>query len=535
MSSPAVNTQLIDRSYYQAGFTNEVAAYVGYFEKGPTNTPVFITDVNEFKFIFGRGIDLYHNCWYQVYNYLQYAKGIWVVRASGNKQWNANNLIYGDFIYIDSKEDFDNQYNSIETVDGIRVIAKTAGESGNLLAFAMFGKDTFDENKQIGYGYKAKDLFSSMNFNESGIIIFRNGKPVEKYQLHDYEVQNIRTLSKYCYIKVDDYVNLKQFFGDTLLELQHGSTNFATDDDFRAAHEILKNKDSYDIDIIIGNQLANELAIDVATSRKDCIAFIGLPTRFINFLKVNGDEGSECLYTEDGMIIVFGDYSIPKTIDGDNTQRLYDYIHQFDESTYVHFTSNIKMQKDGFTGKSKLVNIAADVAGLKSKASLISPWVPGAGLERGEILNADSIHVNFDMTAKKKLYQQGLNFIEGGMVVSQKTFTTKPSAFDRIHARSLFNHIEKTAERILRRFVFEENREAVRRTIALELKNLLNDVKANRGIDAGRVEVRPSKEDPSAIIIDVYIKPTYVTEFVQLRMTNTGANTISSILSSTLG
>lgn len=532
MTSPAVSTKLIDRSYYQAGFTNEVAAYVGYFEKGPVNTPVFVTDINEFKFIFGRGIDLYHNDWYQVYNYLQYASGIWVVRAAGNKQWNANN---GEFIFINSKEEFENQYDSIETIDGIRVIAKTPGESGNLLAFAFFGKDTYDDNKVIGYGYRARDLFTSMNFNESGLVIFRNGKVVESFQVSDYNKESILTSSKYCYIKVSDFITLRQFFGDTLLELSGGSTNFATDDDFRIAHETLKNKDSYDIDIIIGNQLANELAIDVASSRKDCIAFIGLPTRFINILKINDDNGSECLYTEDGMIIVFGDFTIPKTIDGDNTQRLFDYIHQFNESAFVHFTGNIKMQKDGFTGKSKLVNIAADIAGLKSKASLISPWTPGAGLERGEILNVDSIHVSFTAASKKKLYQQGLNFVEGGMMLSQKTFTTKQSAFERVHIRSLFNHIEKVTERILRRFVFEENREGVRRTIALELKNLLNDVKANRGIDAGRVEVRPSSEDPSTIIVDVYVKPTYVSEFIQLRITNTGANTISSILSSTLG
>ena len=124
MNSPTVQIQTIDKSYYQPGFTNEVAAYVGYFEKGPINEPVFITDINQFKFIFGRGVDLFHNDWYQVYNYLQYASGIWVVRASGNKQWNANN---GDSIYVNSKEEFEALYNDLDTVNGIRVIAKTPG------------------------------------------------------------------------------------------------------------------------------------------------------------------------------------------------------------------------------------------------------------------------------------------------------------------------------------------------------------------------------------------------------------------------
>lgn len=119
--------------------------------------------------------------------------------------------------------------------------------------------------------------------------------------------------------------------------------------------------------------------------------------------------------------------------------------------------------------------------------------------------------------------------------MSQKSFTSTPTAFGRISTRSLFNHIEKTTERILRKSIFEDNREGTRRTIALEIKNILNDVKANRGIDAGKVVVHPSAEDPRAITVDVYVKPTYISEFIQLRITNTGANTISDILSSSLG
>jgi hypothetical protein len=532
MSSPSVQTQTIDKSYYQPGFTNEIAAYVGYFEKGPVNTPVFITDINEFKFLFGRGIDLYHNDWYQVYNYLQYASGIWVVRAAGNKQWNANS---GSWLYINSKEEFEDQYNDIDTIDGIRVISKTPGESGNLLTFAFFGHLTFDANYEVHNGYRAKDLFTSMNDNESGVVIFRNGKVVEKFQLDTYSVNTISTLSKYVYVKVQDFNTLKEFYGATLIELKGGSTNFATDDDFKLAHDVLKNKESYDIDIIIGNQMANELAIDVAESRRDCIAFIGLPTNYINILKINGNNGAECLYTQDGQLIIFGNFNTPRTLSQADMERMYKYIETMPHSEFVHFTCNVKSQVDGFTGKTKLVNIAADAAGLKSKVSLISPWTAAAGLERGIILNGEAIQINIDAVSRKRLYARGMNFVENAMLMSQKTYIQKPSSFDRVHIRALFNHIEKSAERILRKSIFEENREGTRRTIALELKNLLNDVKANRGIEAGKVIVHPAIDDPRAITIDVYVKPTYISEYIQLRMNNTGTNTISSILSNTLG
>ena len=534
MNSPTVQIQTIDKSYYQPGFTNEVAAYVGYFEKGPINEPVFITDINQFKFIFGRGVDLFHNDWYQVYNYLQYASGIWVVRASGNKQWNANN---GDSIYVNSKEEFEALYNDLDTVNGIRVIAKTPGESGNLISVAFFGYYAYGQNLEIGFGQTARSLTNNMLENESLLVVFRNGKVVEKYTFNEFDTKDtLMNISKYVYIKRDHIENPYQnYFASNLIHLENGSTNFATDDDFRTAHDILKNKDSYYLDIIIGNQLANELAIDVAESRKDCLAFIGMPTRYIEFLKINGDNGSEVLYTEDGLIIVFGDFITPKNLDSEDSRRLYEYVDGLPQSEFVHFTANVKSQMDGFSGKPKLVNMAADAAGLKSKASLISPWTPGAGLEKGIILNGETIHVNIDTNGKKRLYQRGLNFVEGGILMSQKTFTSKPSAFDRVHTRSLFNHIEKTVERILRKFVFEENREGVRRTIALEVKNILNDVRVNRGIEAGKVVVHPAGDNPSAITVDVYVKPTYVAEFIQLRMNNVGSNTISSILSNTLG
>jgi hypothetical protein len=532
MSSPSVQVQSIDKSYYQPGFTNEIGAFVGYFEKGPINTPVFITDINEFKFIFGRGIDLYHNDWYQVYNYLQYSSGIWVVRAAGNKQWNANN---GDSIYINSKEEFDAQYDDIETIDGIRVIAKTPGEAGNLLAVAWFGALTYNSNFKIYGDYYAKDLFTHMADGEGGLVVFRNGKVVEKYNLAHYNIDTIRDVSKYVYIKIDDVTTLKDYFGDTVVELRYGSTNFATDYDFAHAYEELKNKDSYDIDIIIGNQMANELAIDLAESRKDCIAFCGLPTRFIDLLKIETPAGPECLYTETGQIIIFTDMPLNKNPSGQDVQKVLNYINRLNQSEFVHFTGNAKLQMDGFSGKAKMVNIAGDIAGLKAKASLTSPWTPGAGLERGIVLNGEEIFINYSTLDKKRLYQRGLNFVENGIVMSQKTFTTKQSAFGRVNIRSLFNHIEKTTERILRRSVFEENREGTRRTIALEIKNILNDVKANRGIEAGKVIVQPATDNPNLIVVDVYVKPTYIAEYIQLRITNTGGNTISSILSNTLG
>jgi hypothetical protein len=190
---------------------------------------------------------------------------------------------------------------------------------------------------------------------------------------------------------------------------------------------------------------------------------------------------------------------------------------------------NVKEQLDGFTGKYKLVNIAGDTAGLKSQASLLYPWQPGAGLERGQIKNVNKMF--FGVKDVDAYYKKGLNYIQNNMLMTQKTYYTRPSAFDRINVRSLFNHLEKEVEKLLRYYIFEENTYRVRGIIATTVKKYLEDIKANQGIDAGKVHVHGKDKE---IIVDVYVKPKYVTEYVQLRMQNIGSETISNILSNTI-
>jgi len=533
MSSPSVITQTIDRSFYQPGFTNEVAAYVGFFEKGPIDKPVFITDINEFKFIFGRGIGLYHNDWYQVYNYLQYATGIWVTRCAGRFQFNANN---GDSVTILDQEDWDNQVSNLNLVDDdIRIVAKTPGESGNLLSVALFTESQYLYNANIGFGHTAQNILTYMMPSEACLVVFRNGKIVEKFQVDFDEIESIS--SNYVWIKwKENPLSTSLYYEDAqnLIQLSNGNVTLPIESDFDNCHLTL-TKDSYDIDIIIGNEYNNKSAIDLAESRGDCIAVVGLPTRFITFLMGEESIQNDVIYTEGGLAIALNDFKTPKRLGDADLERINQYLAYLGQSQYTHFTMNVKEQLDGFSGKNKLVNLGGDIAGLKSQASKETPWTPGAGMERGIIKNGESIFINVDKTAKDEYHKKGCNFVSDGILMTQKTLLNRPSSFNRVNVRSLFNHVEKNVEKILRKYVFEENRVGVRRTIALEVKNILKDAKSNRGIEAGKVEVHPSSTNPDEIIVDVYIKPTYVAEYIQLRMNNVGTNTISSILSNTLG
>jgi len=140
------------------------------------------------------------------------------------------------------------------------------------------------------------------------------------------------------------------------------------------------------------------------------------------------------------------------------------------------------------------------------------------------------MYINLNDAQQKEYYKKGLNFVQNNVLMSQKTYYTRPSSFDRVNVRSLFNHLEKETALLLNRFVFEENTIGVRQSIATQLKRYLEDIRLNRGITDGRVHVYPNDDNPNEIIVEIYVKPAYVAEFIILRMTNAGTTDIVTLL-----
>ena len=530
MASPSVTSTTINKSYYVPRITNEVACFVGHFERGPVNLPIWITSIDQFKFLFGRGVDEYHQDWYQVYNYLQYAGGIWVVRTSGVKLYNANN---GGEVYFNTFSDWEAKQSSLISTTPLRFFARTAGIWGNLINVCTFVKSDWDSNVNLNKSVRAKDLFEFFEDNYVGIGVFRNDTLVEKFYLTIDELSKINDDSLYVYVKAKDALTLSELsqFDANKIKLVGGFNTFPTDEDFRESYNLLINPDSFDIDIVIGNEKANELAIEFVEKRRDCIAFIGIPTVIINYLNVLMGAGKppEVLYTPSGQILALHAFKMPSKITEGARKKIDRYINALPKSEFTHFTMNIKIQLDVFTNTYKLVNMAGDSAGLKSQASLNAPWIATAGLEKGIIKNIDKAHISLTDKENDEFYKKGLNLVKNGVVMTQKTFTDKQTSFNRVNIRSLFNHIEKSTKRILNQYVFEENSLRIRQIIASQVKRYLEDVKLNRGITDGRVYVRSG--DNNEIIVEVAVKPTYVAEYITIRMINAGTTTLTDLVS----
>lgn len=81
--SPGVEVSESDKSITRKAATSRMPVFSGYFKKGPLGKYVLITNAEELEENFGLPDDDNANDWFQVFNLLQYANGIYVARAAG--------------------------------------------------------------------------------------------------------------------------------------------------------------------------------------------------------------------------------------------------------------------------------------------------------------------------------------------------------------------------------------------------------------------------------------------------------------------
>ena len=97
----------------------------------------------------------------------------------------------------------------------------------------------------------------------------------------------------------------------------------------------------------------------------------------------------------------------------------------------------------------------------------------------------------------------------------------KPSAFDRINVRRLFNILEKSIATAAKFSLFEFNDEFTRASFRNLVEPFLRDVQARRGIFDFKVVCDDSNNTPVVIdrnefVADIYIKPARSINFITL-------------------
>ena len=159
------------------------------------------------------------------------------------------------------------------------------------------------------------------------------------------------------------------------------------------------------------------------------------------------------------------------------------------------------------------------------------PWFSPAGFNRGQILGAAKLSFNPKQADRDTLYKAAINPItnfpgQGIVLFGDKTFTQKPSAFDRINVRRLFIVLEKAIATAAKLQLFELNDEFTRAMFRNMTEPFLRDVKGRRGVTDFLVVCDETNNtgqviDTNRFVADIYIKPARSINFITLNFVAT--------------
>ncbi len=163
-------------------------------------------------------------------------------------------------------------------------------------------------------------------------------------------------------------------------------------------------------------------------------------------------------------------------------------------------------------------------------------WFSPAGVNRGQLLGVTKLAYNPTKAQRDELYKAKVNPLvsfpgQGTMLFGDKTLLSRPSAFDRINVRRLFNTLEKAISTAAKAQLFELNDEFTRAQFRNMIEPFLRDVKGRRGLTDFLVVCDESNNtgqviDSNRFVADIYIKPARSINFITLNFiaTRTGVD-----------
>jgi hypothetical protein len=260
------------------------------------------------------------------------------------------------------------------------------------------------------------------------------------------------------------------------------------------AYDLFKDPDIVDVSLVMAGKantdVANYIIDNIATARKDCVAFVS-PTR-------------------------------SSTADAIVTFR-----NTLTSTSYAVIDSGYKYQYDRYNDVYRYIPLNGDIAGLCARTdSTNDPWYSPAGFSRGQIKNIVKLAFNPNQAERDVLYKNGVNPVvtfpgQGTVLFGDKTMLAKPSAFDRINVRRLFIVLEKAISTAAKFALFEFNDEFTRAQFRNLVEPYLREVQGRRGITDYRVICDTTNNtgdviDRSEFVGDIYIKPARSINYIQL-------------------
>jgi len=377
-------------------------------------------------------------------------------------------------------------------------------EDGGITGTAGTILETFEG---VSQATDAKDASGNSNYYPQ--VIYQKSKYI-------YWIDHISTLS-------DGVAKTGTTFDNTVgdafvvsnTSLVSGTDDYAaTNAELATAYEKFNDKENVDLSLLMcgpsqtsadatGDTKATAV-MDVATARKDCVAFIS-PAR----ADVVGVANA---ITQTQNVVGFAD-GLPST-------------------SYAVIDSGYKYMYDRYNDVYRFVPLNGDTAGACARTdSIADAWFSPGGFTRGQIRGAVKLAYNPNQAQRDELYKSRVNPIvsfpgQGTVLFGDKTAQSKPSAFDRINVRRLFIVLEKAVSTAAKFQMFEFNDEFTRAQFRNLVEPFLRDVQGRRGLTDFSVICDDTNNtgdviDRNEFRADIFIKPARSINFIQLNFVAT--------------
>jgi hypothetical protein len=551
--SPGVQVKEIDATSVVPAVSTSIGGFAGSFNWGPVEQVVSVSSEKELLSTFGTPDDNTALYFLTAAAFLKYGNALQVVRAASGHD---NATADGSGLLIKNDEHYTNSgYNTGAGSVG-QWAAKFPGDLGNSLKVEMVTADVTTSNYNAwafqgqfdgkpGTSDYAINLGRSASYNdevhvividEDGLFTGTANTVLETFAFmsigsdakandgtSNYYVDVINAQSNY--IRWMDHKTTSPAWsagsslrGSTSLSggfdtVDSLSLSGATDDnipttaELALAYDLLEDAETIDVNLLFSvpdangsNTLANDL-ISIATARKDCMAFVSPP--------IADTQGS----------------STPAA-------DVKEFVDSLTSSSYASCDSTALYVYDKYNDTYRYIGAAGHIAGLCANTDQIADsWFSPAGVNRGQLLGVTKLAFNPKQADRDTLYKARANPIvsfpgQGTILFGDRTLLSKPSAFDRINVRRLFNTLEKAISTAAKAQLFEFNDEFTRAQFKNLVEPFLRDVKGRRGLSDFLVVCDSTNNtgqvvDSNQFVADIFIKPAKSINFITLNFVAT--------------
>jgi hypothetical protein len=245
--------------------------------------------------------------------------------------------------------------------------------------------------------------------------------------------------------------------------------------------------------------MADWLISNIAEKRKDCVVFFSPDKSIV----VNNNLGND----------------IPTD--------LVNWAGLISSSDRAFMDCNYKYQYDQYNNVYRWVPLNGDIAGLCVYTDTVAyPWFSPAGFNRGQIANVTRLAWNPQQGDRDFIYPNAINPVvafpgQGVYLYGDRTFTTQPSAFNRINVRRMFLYAEQSIAIAARYTLFEINDVFTQNQFKNLVTPLLQAIQATRGITDFQVTCDYTVNTPYAIdqnqfLAAILIKPARSINFINI-------------------